>query len=375
MKKKILLGICGIGQGHSLRQKIVLEILLTKKCDIVIFAFGESLKFYRKHFKELKIIPVSVPWIHGGKLGINFSKTASEEVNNNPNFIKNNFGAMNEAIEYFGGHPDFVVSDYEPISAQLAYIFNIPLITIDQQSKYLAYDFHSIDNMSGIEEKQRLSLFFPRAEKRFACSFFRINGRAHDKFDINIIPSPIRDRIIDINQVRKSANLSEDDILVYFSPYGKFVQPLNEVLEIFALFPKKNFYIFSHEINTVSKRNKKIKNIYLRSYDDNSFGEILAKTKRAISTAGHNFLSEVMFLGIASYAVPLQTFEQHFNAHVVGKNNFGVKAANISFKKLNYFLNNTNYFIDNINKDKSILLKTTGRKEIEIIIDELLRKY
>jgi hypothetical protein len=39
------------------------------------------------------------------------------------------------------GKPDLVISDYEPISAQYAYASGTPLVTIDQQSKYLVGDY------------------------------------------------------------------------------------------------------------------------------------------------------------------------------------------------------------------------------------------
>ena len=162
---KLIFGVCGIGRGHIYRQLPIISHF-AKTSKIAIFAFGESYPFYKNFFvknSNVKIFLVVVPWIHGSKVGVNYQKTSSEPFNKKNNFISQNFATMEETYEFFAGKPDLVVSDYEPISAQYSYSLNVPLITIDQQSKYF-YDGYpdQLDNLSFVEERARLNLFFPK---------------------------------------------------------------------------------------------------------------------------------------------------------------------------------------------------------------------
>lgn len=72
---------------------------------------------------------------------------------------------MQRADEFLG-RPDLVISDYEPVSAQYSYALRIPLVTVDQQSKYLLADSREMPTFGDLtpnEEIARLSLFFPKA--------------------------------------------------------------------------------------------------------------------------------------------------------------------------------------------------------------------
>src|SRR3972149_4745327 len=52
---------------------------------------------------------------------------------------------------------------------------NVPLVTSDQQSKFLFGDFPvTLGGFTYEDEVKRLSMFFPKADKRIACSFFRV---------------------------------------------------------------------------------------------------------------------------------------------------------------------------------------------------------
>ncbi len=51
-KRKILYGICGIGTGHTYRQLPIVEHFVGKGDRLVIFAYGESLDFYREALRR-----------------------------------------------------------------------------------------------------------------------------------------------------------------------------------------------------------------------------------------------------------------------------------------------------------------------------------
>src|SRR3989344_8837787 len=172
---KILYGVCGIGSGHTHRQLPLIEHF-SKSCRIIVFAYGYSLDFYKKHFKDnsnVSIVPVAVPFYVGNENGIDLEATKKLARNQGIDFDSTNAKAK-EQISVTLGLPDLVITDYEPISAQFAYDNDIPLVTIDQQSKYLCADCPDrIGNVSVAEELARLKMFFPKADTRIACSFFK----------------------------------------------------------------------------------------------------------------------------------------------------------------------------------------------------------
>lgn len=374
---KLIFGVCGIGRGHIYRQLPIISHFV-KTSKVAIFAFGESYVFYKDFFENnsnVKIFLVVVPWIHGSEVGINYQKTSSEPFNKKNNFISQNFATMGKAYEFFAGKPDLVVSDYEPVSAQYSYSLNVPLITIDQQSKYF-YDGYpdQLDNLSSVEERARLNLFFPKADARIACSFFQppSNKITYGDFKITIMPPVIRN---DVVKLKTTVRELPDRVLVYLSPYSSFVQNASEVLAILAKFPKHSFYLFVSRESDFKKIKQQLpKNIKVDFHGDREFFNALRSAGSAICTAGHMFISEMMFLNKPIYAIPLQTYEQKYNAKIIEDNGFGVARPKIDFNSLRDFLASITKFKHNIMSNKNILLnKETGQVQIINLIEKMLK--
>jgi len=373
---KLLFGVCGIGRGHIYRQLPIISHFAQKN-KIAIFTFKESFAFFSKNFNEnknVKIISVSVPWVHGSLNGIDYNKTAQNLFNSQLDYISLNFAAMDNAVGFLG-NVDLVISDYEPTSIQLAYSLNAPCITIDQQSKYFLDGFPTRHNSLSIEEERaRLRLFFPKADKRIACSFFKhtTNKMHDDHFKVQILPPVIREEITELKSqlVNNSMN---SNFLVYISPYSEFVQTAKEVLSVLEKFPNSIFYLFVSKTSDFSIIKNIPDNVKIFFHGDSEFLNVISITCAAICTAGHTFISEMMFLKKPVYAIPLQTYEQQYNAKIIQDNAFGICCSKFEVEALDYFINNINKFKRNIQSDKKILLnKSTGQKRIIGIIQKLL---
>lgn len=377
MKNKLIFGVCGIGRGHIYRQLPIISHF-AKTSKIAIFTFGESYIFYKDFFiknNNVKILPVTVPWIHGSKTGVDYQKTSRESFNKKNNCISENFTAMAEAYEFLVGKPDLIVSDYEPISAQYSYSLNVPLITIDQQSKYF-YDGYpdQLDTLSFEEERARLNLFFPKANMRIACSFFQppSNKITYGDFKITVVPPVIRN---DVLKLKTTECGLPNQVLVYLSPYSSFVQSATRVLTILGKFPKHYFYLFISRNSDFAKTKKQLpKNIKIHFHGDKKFFDVLRSTGSAICTAGHMFISEMMFLNKPVYAIPLQTYEQKYNAQIIEANGFGISRPRIDFNSFCSFLTDITKFRHNIKSDKNILLnKECGQIQIINLIEKILK--
>jgi uncharacterized protein (TIGR00661 family) len=380
-KAKILYGVCGIGMGHTYRQLPLLDNLAAE-AEIVLFAYGESLAFYSKHFAgnpNVHIVRVSVPFYYGNADGLDKVKTRQGIIDDERRGIHHwriNMDARNRMHELIG-KPDFCVSDYCPMTARMAYATGAPLVTIDQQSKYLVGDYTEVlGGTTSKDEVERLRLFFPEADLRLACSFFRVPLSADAREEVTILPPIIKPAIVDLKNRRAAIASGQsgapgNSVVVYISSQREFVQPLEEVLEVLKGVPEFNFNVYVKELPEALAAASPA-NVKLRRHGDPRFLDHLAECRALISTGGHSLVSEVMFLGIPAYLIPLAVYEQQVNSHIVGRNGFGVCADNVNLPELRGFLANLDDYAENIRRDETVLVRGSGEAEI---LDLLKKRF
>lgn len=367
---KIIYGICGIGNGHLYRQLPILEYLINNSNKVLIFTYGKAYEYLKNKYKNsinVRIQEVWVPYYIGVKQSIDFAETVN--INNDVTLFKKNLEAFSMAQEWINV-PDLVISDYEPISAQYAYAHKVPVITIDQQSKYLLQSFpEPLNNFYYQDEVMRLNMFFPLA-KRIACSFFnKINEAKSLSQEVLLIPPLIRSDIQNLKIQRKSKNTS---LVVYISGQVGFKQDLQEILHILG---KRKEYYYIYLPQFFSNKNLFFNdNISIYSHGDSSFNQNLASSHAVISTAGHSLISEVLFLEKPLYLIPLDIYEQQLNAYVISSNNFGIQDESINEKSLTYFIDNVDFFTDNIKKDNHVLLKGDGFSSVLNVLNAYFKR-
>jgi uncharacterized protein (TIGR00661 family) len=355
---KILWGVCGIGHGHTFRQLPLIEHFTAANADISIFAYGESHKFYTARYAgnpRVRVAPVAVPFYVGGRDGLDFEATARRP-ENRQDYAGVNAAAMARAQAHIG-RPDLVVSDYEPVSASYAYACNAPLVTVDQQSKYLCGTFpKELNGQTYADEMMRLHLFFPRAERRIATSFFRV-ARQGKEIDLC---GPVLGAAV--TRLRRAPDPSV--ILLYLSAQQAFGQGGQEIAAACARFPGASFHLFGGSIEGA--------NITCYERGDPRFHDILSRCGGIVTTAGHTLLSEAMYLGAPVYAVPLPLYEQEMNAHVIGANGFGLSRPQIDEEGLAQFLRGLPDYSAAIAGDRAVLLRRPGQGKILRLLKDFL---
>lgn len=370
----ILFGVCGIGRGHIYEMLPIIEYYVKRReYRVVIFAFGESFSYFQEKFhdcEKVRTFEVSIPWIHGGPSGLDYGLTARESMNNRSDFISRNFLAMEEAFKFIG-KPSVVVTDYEPVSAMFAYSLGSPVVSIDQQSKYLLMGYP--DELSGLtpnEERARLGMFFPHVDLRIVNSFFALPSSMDEKLVVShaVYGPVIRDEII---SMKTTMHEDSQKVLVYLSPYSTFVQNPSDVLQLFKQFPDFTFYLFTSLVKEYSELQARlnITNVRVDIHGDKNFLEALGACRSIISTAGHTLLSEAMYLEKPVFAIPLRTYEQHYSAKIIQDGGFGMTAKNLQFKNLRTFLDTLDHYEDAIqtNKDARLYREPAQVKIIEAI--------
>ena len=368
MRKKIIWGICGIGHGHIYRQLPLIEAV-KDRADILIFAYGTSYDFFKDYCADednIRVVNVAVPYFVGDKSGLSFDKSARHNANKDINFFDINTKAMAYAQRQIG-KADLVISDYEPVCAHYAYAFDIPLITYDQQSKLLTGLFdENINGFSNRDEVQRLRMFFPRAEKRVASSFFNAPKQPNNISDVVIVPPTMRDAIAK----QKNKTTREKHIVIYVS--AQMVGTVN-VKDLLSLCQKQapyDFHVFGMEDGSSS-----YENIHIHPRGNNSFAYLLASSSGVISTAGHGLLSEAMYLHKPVLAMPLPLYEQQLNAHMIDTHHFGLMRQNPKKTDITEFISHLDDYHQAIKNDHQILMQnsdTTSTTLKNIIFDGLI---
>ena len=355
----IAIGICGIGYGHSSRQLVLADAMRSRGHNIVIIAYGTAVDLFRRNkYTVYEVIP---PFLRGNGARLIFTNIIRD---NAPRFaralITNGRAAKAILREH---HPDIFITDYEPISAWMAYCFRKPLVTVDQQSKFRFFPFSAINGFDPREERQRQSVFFPWAAKRFVTSFYKI-PLGTDSPSISLIPPLIAPDVY-------AAPIRDDRLfLVYLSRYfGETIgQDYMALQAIFAKFSSHAFHIYAAKREHSQRSPSNVKFFEL---DRVSFINDLARSTGVISTGGHTLISEALTLGKPLLVLPLATFDQHYCAHFIESHGLGITSDHVDCSILATFIGATEKFRRNINASDHIML---DRNAVDIIITYLERR-
>lgn len=336
MVKKVLYGICGIGSGHFYRQKPLIDALLRLGWKIHFFVYGNSLTQVRKNYganPNVAISPVYVPFIPAGSnVALDFEKAVqlNEGLDITINFKA--FSDVQKSIE----PPCLVISDYEPNCAQLGYAYGWPVISLDQQSKFFnETSFEPIDGQTPANEKQRLKMFFPVAT-RFACSFFEVENTAPE---VQIIPSLIREEIKTVKNNRAGQTSVSKNLLFYMSTNDFEENRLLTLCKKLSGLSGWNVCAVVPPQGFSSDLQEKFPSIHISAYNDELFLKHLTSASAVVCTAGHNLLSECVYLNIPVLAYALITYEQKLNATMIEKMGLGLRATE-DLSNLKIFLEN-----------------------------------
>lgn len=308
----ILLGICGFGNGHAVRQAVLLDVLMSRGHKVMLFTFGQSSVLFQQERPSVPQARVWIAWKKADASGLCFTDIANDPRNVNEHVCRINFTAMAAAHNFFGSAPDLVISDYEPISAQFAYACGSPLVTIDNQSLMLGYKTPRIGLYGPEEDRARLRMYFPQADERLVISYFHPSWHPDPKYPVTLISPILRNSLtsqaIDCSYRKRQRNL----VLVYWSPFASVDEKLKSVLAVLSSCTQIQFKFYSCFGEQRTKGN-----IEFREFNMSAFVSDLASCTGVITTAGAGMITELLYLGVPILALPVATYEQNLNAVLV----------------------------------------------------------
>jgi uncharacterized protein (TIGR00661 family) len=359
---KIVLGVCGFGLGHSARQRPIVEGLIARGHDLILVTNDQSYEFFTRYFPQVPNARVYVPIIHTTPDGLDFSATANDPRNAHGEAHSAFWNACG-VIERHFGKPDLVISDYDMVSAQIAYLFGVPLVTLDQQSKFLGYECPSIDAFTPDEHRMRLGYFFPKARARVATSFFTLDYAPVDEYPVTIIP-PILGR-----DVKDQIPAPVDGyVTVYISAASHIAQSPDELLALFGQFTDHRFMCFVD-----AEATRIPDNVTLMPNSRADFIESLRQSAAVISTAGHNLITEALYLHVPMFLLPFGHYEQQLNARMITDAGLGRAAAKLTSANLGAFFDNLDAYRQQRRETARMYNEFDGDTVFLDLVESLLR--
>jgi uncharacterized protein (TIGR00661 family) len=359
---KIVLGVCGFGLGHSARQRPIVEGLLARGHDLILVTNDQSYEFFTRHFPQVPNARVYVPIIHTTPDGLDFSATANEPRNAQREAHSAFWNACGLVEQRFG-KPDLVISDYDMVSAQIAYLFGAPLVTLDQQSKFLGYECPTIDSFTPDEHRMRLGYFFPKARARVATSFFPVDYAPVDEYPVTIIPpilgSDVKDQV---------PALVGGHVTVYFSAASQIEQSPEELLALFGQFTDHHFVCFVE-----AEATQVPDNVTLTPNNRADFIASLRQSAAVISTAGHNLITEALYLHVPMFLLPFGHYEQQLNARMITDAGLGRAAAKLTSANLGAFFDNLDAYRQQRRETARVYNEFDGDTVFLDLVESLLR--
>lgn len=356
--RKVLIGVCGIGNGHINRQSCIIEELLKNDNKVMVVTTDNKIPILEARFPNLKVSNIFIPWISCNENGINYQECLEKYANENINLFDLFLNFCIDVEKYFNGKPDVVITDYEPNVAQYAYSSDVPLITMEQQSKYLYLEELKIGDFSIREEQIRINYFFPKYSKKIISSFFPI-----EILDKNIMSVPPI-----ISKISKGKT-DNNFILIYFSPYSDS-ENYDKIIKIVSEIKEISFKIYTKKDNEYREKYD-LENVTFSNFNDD-FKMDLSVCSALITTGGHQLISEALSLNIPLYVIPLNTYEQNYNALMVKQYKLGI-TDKISHNNILNFIEKRDEIQENIKSYKAKYYKDTWQKQFIDVFNDVVK--
>ena len=330
--QRVLVGACGMGNGHASRQLNLVRRLQERGHQVAIVTFGDGVTALDDAFPSH--VPIAVPthypggWVAMTPDGIDVHRSAANGGALDPRGDAWSFALCEQVVAQLGDAPDVVLTDYEPASAQIAYMLGSRLITTEQQSKFLMFRTPDAGGYTRWHEAAKLRYFFPAADERVASSFFPLDWERDERYSGELIEPILRPDVLSM-----SPEVDETSVVVYLSPYAALRQDSTGFLRVLAEFPQVTFTVFTKSSIVDAPRN-----VVVSPFDRPKFTEALRTCSAVVSTAGHQLLSECLYLRKPVLALPFDVYEQQFNAMMLEQFGIGMRADALSVDLLRRFL-------------------------------------
>lgn len=339
---KIIYGVSGQGFGHSTRSRETLQYLVSKGHQVLVFTYGQALFFLEEDFDVLEVPGLGLTYknnklIYWQTIYQNMYQVAKQSKN------------WNKILERFRSFdPDIVITDFEPLTALLAKLQRVPLISLDNQHQ-LTNTRIKISNRYRkdlLADKLAIKSMVWGAKYYLVTTFFETPLRRKDTF---LFPPIIR------REVKGLIPQDQKFILVYQnSDFGDLIKALHLIDYKFVVFG--------------SNKKGLDGNIEFKDYSSHEWLNYLANCSAIIGTAGLSLISEALYLKKPYLSIPIKKqAEQMINARYLEEMGYGLEMTKSNKKEIELFIKRIPEFKNNLLKYKNNNEMAVFRKLDQII--------
>ncbi|MDO8669739.1 MAG: glycosyltransferase family protein [Candidatus Buchananbacteria bacterium] len=342
---KIIYGVSGQGFGHSTRSREVLQYLVSKGHQVLVFTYGQALFFLDEDFDVFEVPGLGLTYKNNKLI---YWQTIYQNVYQ----VAKQSRHWNKILEKFRSFdPDIVITDFEPLTALLAKLQRVPLISIDNQHQLTntKIEISSQYKKDFLADKLVVKSVVWGAKYYLVTSFFETLVRRKDTF---LFPPIVR------REVRQLIPQDEDYILVYQNSDFK------DLIKTLGLIDYK-FVVFG------SNRKGTAGNIEFKDYSSHEWLKYLANCKAIIGTAGLSLISEALYLKKPYLSIPIKKqTEQMINAKYLVELGYGLEMIKSNEQEIKSFIRRIPEF-------KSSLLKYKNKNEMAIFrkLDQIISYF
>ncbi|MCB0869379.1 MAG: hypothetical protein KDB52_00965 [Solirubrobacterales bacterium] len=324
---RILYGVNGEGMGHATRSELVISDLL-RDHEVRVVASGAAHRYLSGVFEDLEVSQVFGPSfaMDQGRIQrwASFTGTLASARKQLPANVRDWISTIDK------WKPDVAVSDFEPLTGNYARLSSTPLVCVD--------NIHMIDRCrhdreitaGAIEDVQLAKAvtraMVPHAGDYVIPTFFYPEV---SKGRTSLVPSILRKVIIEAEPTRG------DHLVVYSGGGDDLIDALRDAPLPVHLYGMRD----GDQVGTTDGA------IEYRPRSIDGFLEDLVSSRGVITGGGFSLLSEAVYLGKPTLAMPLKgQFEQLMNARYLEREGYGTCAMAIGPDELGRFLNGLDGF-------------------------------
>ncbi|MEI6378962.1 MAG: MJ1255/VC2487 family glycosyltransferase [Candidatus Falkowbacteria bacterium] len=310
---KILYGVAGEGLGHAARSKVIIEYLQSSGHTVKVVSHDRGYSWLKRHFAVEEIFGLSFTYSDNE---VKYIETFFKNFLKTPQAVRS-IDRVTDIVNEF--KPDWIISDYEPISALVGNIKRIPVISINNQHILtrtrihfpLKYAREAIVAML----VTRMMIF--KAKEYIITSFFP--AKIIERRTV-LVPPIIRKEVLAMKPT------TGDYILVYLTSNAEHLTTILKQI-------KQKFIVYG-----LDKKGKE-GNLKFYPFSEEEFLRHFAGAKAVVANAGLSLISEALYMGKPYLAIPAsKQFEQVLNAYYLDKLGYGAMLEELTIEGLAVFL-------------------------------------
>ena len=344
---RIIYSLSGQGFGHSARSKEIINHLIESGHDVKIFTYGQALLLLEKAIGAENIFEIPGLVLEYKKNRLVYWKTAWANAKKISRHARS-WQKISRAFSEF--RPDLVITDFEPLVANLAKTKKIPLISIDNQHQLTntEIDLPLRFKKELMAQKLIVKSMVWGAKHYLVTSFFRTKVTKKNTF---LFPPVIRKEILDLLPSKG------DYILVYQGADFEHLMPIIKN-------SREKFVVFGPHKASLEG------NIAYRGFAVEEWLDYLKDAKAVIGTAGSSLICECIYLKKPYLAMPIdRQVEQIINGRYLERLGFGLAADNLTAEVLEKFLSDLPEYEKNLEAAASL-----GNEALFDKLDEIIKE-